>query len=214
MQEKINEIDEDFLWEKMKSGDQSSFSQIFKFYYPKLYAYGIRLVPFPDFVRDQIQDLFINIWQTREGLGEVFNLKAYLFTSLRRRLFLSKKKKLDTNSLESISEEDNQILIFEPDEFIDKEFISASVKEQLIRNLNALPVNQREIIFLRFYHQLTYREIAGIINIKEQSVKNNMPKILQKLAAGITGISKEDIKDIDIMLFNLFLLFHKNKSDF
>ena len=209
MQEKINKIDEDLLWEKMKAGDQESFSKIFKSYYPKLYAYGIKLIPFPDFIRDHVQDLFINIWQNRGGLGDVTNLKAYLFVSLRRSLFISKKNKLNTNLLDNISEEDNPALVFDPDEFIDKEFISANVKEKLIKNLNSLPVNQREIIFLRFYHQLTYKEIANIINIKEQSIKNNMPKILQKLSTGITDISKEDINDIDFMLFNLFLLFQK-----
>ena len=208
MKEQTNTADENVLWKRMKSGDQKSFSEIFRFYYPKLYTYGVKLVPFSDFVRDQIQDLFISIWQNRESLGDVFNLKAYLFTSLRRRLFTSKKSKLNVNSLDSIHEED-QALLFEPNEFIDKETVSASVKERLIKNLNSLPVNQREIVFLRFCHQLTYREIADIINIKEQSVKNNMPKILQKLAAGITDISKEDINDIDIMLFNLFLLFRK-----
>ncbi len=208
MKEQTNTADENVLWKRMKSGDQKSFSEIFRFYYPKLYTYGVKLVPFSDFVRDHIQDLFISIWQNRESLGDVFNLKAYLFTSLRRRLFTSKKSKLNVNSLDSIPEGD-QALLFEPNEFIDKETVSSSVKERLIKNLNSLPVRQREIIFLRFCHQLTYREIADIINIKEQSVKNNMPKILQKLAAGITDISKEDINDIDIMLFNLFLLFRK-----
>jgi len=207
MQDKNSKIEEDLLWKRMKAGDQQSFSQIFKFYYPKLYAYGIKLIPFPDFVRDQIQDLFVAIWQTREGLGEVSNLKAYLFVSLRRKIFLSKKGTLPTNSIDDISEEDNKSLIFETNEFIDKEFISTSIKDRLIRNLNALPANQREIIFLRFYNQLTYREISGIVNIREQSIKNNMPKILQKLSDGITGVSKEDLPDIDILLFNFFFLF-------
>jgi RNA polymerase sigma-70 factor (ECF subfamily) len=209
MQEKTNNTDEDLLWKRMKAGDQESFSKIFRSYYPKLYAYGIKLIPFPNLVRDQIQDLFINIWQTREGLGDVYNLKAYLFVSLRRKILISKKVKLRTNPIDDVSEEDKQTLVFEPNEFIDKEFVSAGVKEQLIKNLNSLPANQREIIFLRFYHQLTYREIADVIHIREQSIKNNMPKILQKLSAGITGISREDINDIDIMLFNLFLLFQK-----
>jgi RNA polymerase sigma-70 factor (ECF subfamily) len=209
MQEMIDKKDEDLLWKRMKSGDQKSFSVIFKFYYPKLYGYGIKLVPFSDFVRDQIQDLFINIWQNREGLGDISNLKAYLFTSLRRRLFNSKENRLKTDPIDSLSEKDYQAWIFEPDEFIDTAFISSNIKEKLLKNLNSLPVNQREIIFLRFYNRLTYREIADIINVKEQSVKNNMPRILQKLAEGITDISREDIRDIDIMLFNLFLLFHK-----
>ncbi len=209
MQEKINKKDEDLLWKGMKSGDQESFSMIFKSYYPKLYTYGIKLMPFSDLVRDQIQDLFINIWQNREGLGDVSNLKAYLFTSLRRRLFHSKEKRLDTESIDNLSEKDYRSWIFEPNEFIDTAFISSNIKEKLIKNLNSLPENQREIIFLRFYNQLTYREIADIVHIKEQSVKNNMPKILQKLAEGITDISREDIGDIDILLFNLFLLFQK-----
>ena len=210
MREKVDKIDEDILWRRMKVGDHNSFSQIFKFYYPKLYAYGIKLVPFPDFVRDQVQDLFISIWQNRDGLGDVSNLKAYLFISLRRRIFLSKKKnKLNTNPLDGISDEDSHMLYFEPDEFIDKEYISASIKEKLLKNLNSLPIKQREIVFLRFYHQLTYREIADIIDMKEQSIKNNMPKILERLSDGITAFSKEDFKDIDIVLFSLFLLFQK-----
>ncbi|WP_423130192.1 RNA polymerase sigma factor [Gaoshiqia sp. Z1-71] len=205
----MEKTDDALLWRRMKSGDQESFSQIFKFYYPKLYAYGVKLIPFPDFVRDQIQDLFITIWQNREGLGDVSNLLAYLFVSLRRRILIAKKAKLNMNPLDDISEEDSQSLVFDPDEFIDKVYLSVHIKDKLVRNLNALPVSQREIIFLRFYHRLTYREIAAIVQIKEQSIKNNMPRILQKLSEGLTGISEEDINDMDIMLFNLFLLFQK-----
>ena len=209
MERKIDKIDDALLWKRMKSGDQESFSQIFKFYYPKLYAYGVKLIPFPDFVRDQIQDLFITIWQNREGLGDVSNLKAYLLVSLRRRILIAKKAKLNINPLDDISEEDSHALVFDPDEFIDKVYLSAHIKNKLVKNLNALPVSQREIIFLRFYHRLSYREIAAIVQIKEQSIKNNMPRILQKLSEGLTGISEEDINDMDIMLFNLFLLFQK-----
>ncbi|MGV8138225.1 MAG: RNA polymerase sigma factor [Mangrovibacterium sp.] len=210
MREKISHSEnEDLLWRKMKAGDSQSFSIIFKSYYPKLYAYGLKLTPFPDLVRDQIQELFIHIWQKREGLGDISNLKAYLFTSLRRRLFHSRLKRNDTESIENFSEKDQQSWFFETAEFFDSDLISSGVREQLIKNLNSLPVNQREIIFLRFSNQLTYKEIADIVQIKEQSIKNNMSKILQKLGEGITGISREDVRDIDIMLFNLFLLFQK-----
>lgn len=200
---------EEVLWNRMKTGDHDSFSLIFKFYYPQLYSYGIKLIPFSDFVRDQIQDLFINIWQSKDSLGEVSNLKAYLFISLRRRLFAEKKNKLNTGSLEEVSQEDKHSLIFEPGEFLDKEYISGNLKEILVKNLNSLPPNQREIIFLRFLHQLNYKEIANILNVKEQSVKNIMPKIIQKLSVGITTVSIDDLGDIDILLFNLFLLFKK-----
>jgi RNA polymerase sigma-70 factor (ECF subfamily) len=207
MRKEVEELNEIFLWKKVKSGDTESFSQVFKFYYPSLFTYGIKLVGLPDFVRDQIQELFINIWETRQNLGDVKNLKAYLFISLRRRLFSSQKLNLKLNFVEDLPEAAHRSLIFEDREFVDREFISANLKAILIRNLNDLPSNQREIIFLKFFHRLTYKEIAKIINVKEQSVKNIMPKILKKLATGLTDVSKEDINDVDILLFNLFLLF-------
>jgi RNA polymerase sigma-70 factor (ECF subfamily) len=182
MRKEVEELNEIFLWKKVKSGDTESFSQVFKFYYPSLFTYGIKLVGLPDFVRDQIQELFINIWETRQNLGDVKNLKAYLFISLRRRLFSSQKLNLKLNFVEDLPEAAHRSLIFEDREFVDREFISANLKAILIRNLNDLPSNQREIIFLKFFHRLTYKEIAKIINVKEQSVKNIMPKILKKLA--------------------------------
>lgn len=203
----LKEINEEILWKKIKEGDHESFSHVFKFYYPSLFTYGVKLVGMPDFVRDQIQDLFIGIWDSRQGLGDVKNLKAYLFVSLRRRLFAKKKETLNLGSLTNIQEEGCNTLFFENSEFIDKEYISSKLKDILIRNVNALPKNQREIIFLKFFHQLTYREIAEIINLKEQSIKNIMPKILKKLSDGLNDISKDDIQDVDILLFNLFLLF-------
>ena len=207
MNDEIPGINERLLWEKTKSGDTESFSQIFKFYYPPLFTYGVKLVGIQDLVRDQIQELFANIWERRNTLGDVESLKAYLFISLRRRLFSSSKSNLDLNYVENIPEVSNPSLIFEDNEFVDREVISKSLKATLIRNLNSLPANQREIIFLKFFHQLTYKEIAKVINVKEQSVKNIMPKILTKLAKGLSDISKEDINDVDIMLFNLFLLY-------
>lgn len=208
MTKNTDQIDDVLLWNQMRLGNEKSFAAIFKSSYSGLYAYGIKMIPFPDFVRDQIQNLFMNIWQTRERLGEVSNLKAYLLISLRRQLLSSKKKALEFERIDT--EIESQVLIFEPNEFIDKEEISSKLKKTLLDNLNSLPVRQREIIFLRFYHKLTYQEIGEIIGSKQQSVKNLMPKIFEKLKAGLTDFKSDDIKDIDIFLFGFFLLFSKN----
>ncbi len=205
MTKNTDKIDEVLLWKQMRLGDEKSFSVIFKSNYSSLYAYGIKVIPFPDFVRDQIQNLFMNIWQTRERLGEVKNLKAYLLISLRRQLLSSKKKSFEFDSIDT--EKESQILVFETNEFIDKNEISSKLKKTLLGNLNSLPIKQREIIFLRFYHKLTYQEIGEIIGSKQQSVKNLMPKIFEKLKAGLTDFSRDDIKDVDIFLFEFFLLF-------
>lgn len=45
-----------------------------------------------DFLQDFLQDFFIDLWHKRSGLGDVQNLKAYLLSSFRRRLFCEKEK--------------------------------------------------------------------------------------------------------------------------
>lgn len=211
MTNSTNKIDEVLLWKQMRLGDEKSFSVIFKSNYSSLYAYGIKVIPFPDFVRDQIQNLFMNIWQTRERLGEVKNLKAYLLISLRRQLLSSKKFLVEFDSIDSNSEKDIKSLVFEPNEFVDKDEISSTLKKSLLENLNSLPVKQREIIFLRFYHKLTYLEISEIIGVKQQSVKNVMPKIFEKLRKGLSDFNRDDFKDVDVFLFEFFILFSKDK---
>lgn len=209
MHKQVDQIEDKLLWEQTKAGNQNSFALIFKSHYSALYAYGVKMVPFPDYVRDQIQNLFLNIWQTRERLGTVSNLKAYLLISLRRQLLVSKKNNFGTESLDEYAVNNTNTLYFESDEFVNKYEISSEIKKCLLANLNALPPKQREIIFLRFYHKLTYSEIADIIDVKEQSVKNSMPKIFEKLRRGLSGFKREDLKDVDIFLFEFFLLFTK-----
>lgn len=195
-----------FLWAQVCNGNKEALATLFKIHYSGLFAYGLKMNHSPDFVRDQIQELFLTLWQSHNKLSEAINIKAYLLVSLRRAILSSRKIKFS----EEISDTTNSdFLVFEPGEFIDKQEISSKVKAQLLRNINALPEKQREVVFLRFYHGLNYREIGEVVNLKEQSVKNMMPKIFNKLREGLTGIKRDDLSDLDVLLFEFFMLFLK-----
>ncbi|TKG95139.1 RNA polymerase sigma factor [Puteibacter caeruleilacunae] len=195
------------LWEKVRSGNHEALAEIFKLHYAGLFAYGIKIVPFHDFVRDHIQELFLTIWQSHDRLSSVSNIKAYLLVSLRRLMLKSRK----STPTEDLNEKGNgDFLIFEQGEFVDREVISSQIKEQLLENINALPNKHREVVFLRFYHDLSYREIAEIVEIKEQTIKNMMPGVFSKLRNGLTNIKRDDLNDLDVMLFEFFTLFKRN----
>jgi RNA polymerase sigma-70 factor (ECF subfamily) len=57
-------------------------------------------------------------------------------------------------------------------------------EERCRRVADALPklgIQQREIVCLRFFNDLSNKEIAQILNIREQTVKNVLGKSLRKL---------------------------------
>ncbi|HBL78416.1 MAG: hypothetical protein A2W90_07675 [Bacteroidetes bacterium GWF2_42_66] len=197
------------VWEQMKSGDEKSLSQIFTFFYSDLYQYGMKLFALPDLVKDSIQDVFVRIWEKRASIGEVQNPKAYLISSVRRKLFLNKETQHTGLTEQILKNEGVQNFSFSASEFMEIEEISVQLRNSLVQAINNLPERQRELIFLRFYYNLRYAEIAQIMEVNEQTVRNLMQRALANLREKIDRQLWEGIDYMDDLLLTLFLLFQK-----
>ena len=62
------------------------------------------------------------------------------------------------------------------------------MKELILQELNLLPVEQKDAYLLKEYGGLTYKEIASILEIKEELVKSRLYKTRQKLIKRISKI--------------------------
>ncbi len=197
------------VWDKMKSGDEKSFSEIFTFYYSDLYKYGIKIFDLSDLVKDSIQDVFLQIWEKRNTIGDVQNPKAYLISSVRRKLFVNKESHSNEISDELLKNEGKQNFQFSTTDFIEIEETSLQIRNSLVLAINNLPVRQRELVFLRFYYNLKYFEIARIMEVNEQTVRNLMQRALSNLRHKIDSKLLVGIDNMDDLLLTLFLLFQK-----
>lgn len=197
------------VWDKMKSGDEKALSEIFTFYYSDLYKYGITLVDLPDLVKDSIQDVFVRIWEKRSTIGDVQNPKAYLISSVRRKLFANKEPHSNEISDELLKTEGKQNFSFSPSDFIEIEETSRQIRNSLVVAINNLPERQRELVFLRFYYNLRYIEIGRIMEVNEQTVRNLMQRALLNLRNKVDRQLWEGIDNMDDLLLTFFLLFQK-----
>ena len=200
------------VWDRMKSGDKQSLSKIFTFYYSDLYHYGIKIFNLPDLVKDSIQDLFLRIWEKRSSLGNVQNPKAYLLSSLRRKLFKNKEMLHVEISDELLRKNGDKNFSFSPAEFTEINEISQQLRQSLVLAINKLPERQRELIFLRFYHNLRYLEIAQIMEVNEQTVRNMMQRALTKLRDQMDRHLWEGNENMDDLMLILLLLFKPQKD--
>lgn len=203
------EIPMSLVWNQMKAGNEQGLSDLFTRLYPDLYLYGMKIFNLPDLVKDSIQDVFVRVWEKRKTLGEVLNPKAYLITALRRKLFENKERYFaaDAEILTKISEK--QAFSFVENEFTEIPEISEKLRESLIATINDLPERQRELVFLRFYYNLKYREIADILNVKEQTVKNLMQRTMASLSSKLDRKQWERMDDLDGLLFTFFVFVKK-----
>ena len=72
-------------------------------------------------------------------------------------------------------------LIKPSSENLEVEFEKRELKNLILHELNNLPDDQKEVYLLKEYGGLSYKEIAGIMEIEESLVKSRLYKTRQKL---------------------------------
>ncbi len=161
-------------------------SSIFKYHFDSLFNYGIKICGDEELVKDCIQELFFRMWKNNIDFSTVTYLKAYLFKGLRRQILNSLELKY--NRLDRTEIEDYISLEFSPEDYFIKNQDEEELRSQILHALNNLPLKQREAIYLRYFEELEYDEIAEIMHINHQSVKNNVHRGLDTLRNSMSMI--------------------------
>ncbi|MEY4541249.1 MAG: hypothetical protein RLZZ306_3006 [Bacteroidota bacterium] len=174
-------FDETENWNAFRGGDRYSFSLIYEKYFNGLYNYGGKFSRDTEFVEDCIQDLFVKLWQNRENLSETQSVKNYLYKSLRNTIYsrLNKVVNLDIDD-DSISELDFNLEISHEAFMIESEH-SQQMKIKLEKALDNLTNRQREAVFLRFFEELTYEEVARLMQITIKALYKIIARALENL---------------------------------
>ena len=157
--------DELLIWRAFKSGDEAAFVEIYRTQVQGLLNYGNKINPNRQQVQDSVQDLFIELWNSRERLKDTSSIKFYLFRSLRNKL--SKLSRPDhsfplDNAHDTLSDPSVTFYIF--DHEIESERI-----ERLQKTILKLSRRQQEAINLRYFHDFSNDEIAEIMGLNYQS---------------------------------------------
>jgi RNA polymerase sigma factor (sigma-70 family) len=178
---KDQSLDDSALWLNFKKGNDLAFSILYNKYVQRLYSYGMHSCRDKDLVLDCLQELFTLLWDRREKLSEVTCVNYYLFKSFRR--LLMNRLTLGRKFLISLSDRDSYGFDFAPsqeDALIEAEWETERNKK--VRNsLHSLTKRQREAVFLKFFNQLSYHEVAAIMDLHVDSVYNLISKSIDLL---------------------------------
>lgn len=170
---------DEVLWSNFKTGNELALSILYKKYVQRLYDYGMHSFRDHELVVDCLQELFLRLWKKRETLASVHSVKPYLFKAFRRILLheVSEKRK------HFISSESAEYFDFLPS--TESALIEDELKLEQINRLRqcvqSLTKGQREVIYLKFFGDLGYREISEITEMQVDSVYNLVSKTIELL---------------------------------
>lgn len=169
-----NQLPDELLWETFKQGDKAAFSEIYQTHVDALYRYGMNFIRDSFLVKENIQDLFVNLWSRRESLGETNNIRFYLLRSLRRKIATHYKsdQKWSSFMTDDLAPLSNEIIAQSLEQFQYSSESELDLAKKLMLALDKLPVRQKEALYYIYYENLSYEEVAALMNVNIKTIYN------------------------------------------
>ncbi len=178
-------ISTESLKHQIADGNIGSLSQLYDRYYMKLKLYGLQFSPkLSSFsIEDSIQELFLWIAKNHKRLSSIDNLEVYLFSALKRNALKEIGVKNRRDHLKGrylIRHDSDKIKASVEVNYIEAESRIEGTK-YITLLLDSLPPKQREVLYLRNYMDMSFRQIGKVMNLSEQVVRNYNYRAIQHL---------------------------------
>lgn len=177
----------------VQQGNEEAATALYNACYQELYYYIFKTVNEESLVEDLLQETFMEIFQT---IGNLQAPEAYVNWSrqiayhkctayFKKRHELLADEDEDGHSIFDNIEEDRAEFI--PDEALDKE----DFKQTIHGIINDLPEEQRSAILLRYFEEVSVKEIAEIQGVSEGTVKSRLNYGRKAIKDGVESYEKK-----------------------
>lgn len=147
-----------------------------------VYHFALRLAGDPDRAQDLTQETFLRAWRSRDSYTPGTRAKSWLFT-ICRNLFLRRENrgKRHREILSEVADEDPRQISRESTVFMNAKdrdpegaFWREVVDEEILRAIDELPLEFREVVLLSDLEDLRYEEVAEMLDIPVGTVKSRL----------------------------------------
>lgn len=159
--------------------DMKAYKELYVLLFDGLHRFSFSLVKSREGAEEIVSDVFIKLWQIREQLNKIENLKVYLYTITKNLSLnhITKNSKKPVIHLGQMNVAAGIEFKSPEDLYISREVIS--LVNQVIREL---PPQCKLIFQLVKEEGLKYKEVAIILNISVFTVRNQVALATQKIA--------------------------------
>ena len=188
-------IDEIKCVKRAARGDADAFEKLVLRYQSQIYQLCFRMTGNADDAQDMAQEAFLKAWKHLSGFqfDSAFSTWLYRLASNCCLDHLRSLKRKPTVSL-TVENKENE------DEILDVEDNAPSPEEIAITNeereslrlaMSQLEEEQRQLLTLRVVNDLSYTQIAEILNIKEGTVKSRLSRARENLRKKLVQIGNK-----------------------
>ena len=178
-------MQDELLIRRAQSGDEGAFEQLLLAHQKSVYNLCLRMAGNPDDALDLSQEAFIRAWR---ALGQyqfdaAFSTWLFRLTSNVCIDFLRRQKRQQHMSL-TVTDDDEpgeEFTVPDPAPGPEEQAVHNERRQAVARAMAALPEDYRAVMQLRAVEELSYEQIAEILDIKVGTVKARLARARTQL---------------------------------
>ena len=184
------------LIRRAQAGDHLAQDQIAREYRGAMYRLALQMLRNPDDAMDVVQDSLLRFFKNLHRFDPERPVKPWLFQIARNRALdlLRRRKVRKHDSIDDRDDEGNlRFQLLDPKADPEGDARAIHLQAHIWNTLEQLSENQREILVLRDYQDLSYAEIAEILKIPIGTVMSRLHGARKKLRS----LLEADLKNLD-----------------
>lgn len=175
--QKLTNLTDEQLVRAYVDGNNTAFDTLLRRHQSKLFSYILKIVKNRDIADDIFQETFVKIFMTlKQGrYAESGKFGAWL-TRIAHNLIIDHFRQ--EKSENSISTDDDDVNLLNRrdlcDENIEDIMVNDQIRTDVRRIIEALPESQREVLMMRYYSDMSFKEIADATGVSINTALGRM----------------------------------------
>lgn len=186
----VSDVSDEVLMMQFQGGDRDAFAVLVTRHKTPIFNFILRQVRAKTIAEDLTQDVFVRVVQNAATFKHEARFTTWVY-SIARNLCIDHLRKMSLRrhpSLDQASGKDKdgptlgeRVADEHPSAAADRQVMSSDIGERIVRAVDALPPEQREVFLLRQLGKVPFKEIAKMTGVPENTVKSRMRYALERL---------------------------------
>lgn len=149
----------------------SEYENLAQTIHKDLYVFLYSMCKDNEIANDALQNAFIKGYKSFHTLKNIQNFKSWMFTIGKREVYtiIQKNKK---HLVENIESTVNSHIVNDAQENPEEEFLIKEKKKMVMKAIESLKEDLKEVILMKYYHNLSFEKIAKIQGINVNTIRS------------------------------------------
>ena len=165
----------------MANDDSPAFKQFFDLLYARFYRLAFYYVKSDDLSEEIVSDVLLKIWNNRKRLPEVIDLDVYFFKAIKNQALTYLKQESRRAFQEAQSKRSLNLEYAEPENLLIAKDLAHAVEQAI----SQLPDKCQMIFRLIREDDMTYKDVAELLDLSVKTIENQMTIAIKKLKCAV-----------------------------